>query len=273
MSTARGIDAAFAGSIPEIYDRYLVPLIFEPYAIDLAQRLAKLPLTNVLELAAGTGVLTRRLAMSLPGSVYIMATDLNQPMLDHAAAVGTSRPVDWQQADALDLPFDKASFDAVVCQFGVMFFPDKARAFAEARRVLRRDGFFIFNAWDRIETNDFAAVVTDALAGCFPEEPPRFLARVPHGYHDTATIRRDIAAGGFPAEPALTTVAARSKAASAHIAAVAYCQGTPLRSEIEAHGPEKLAAATGAAEAALVAKFGRSAVDGALQAHVVVVEC
>jgi SAM-dependent methyltransferase len=273
VSAARHSDTAFAGSIPEIYDRYLVPLIFEPYAIDLAQRLAKLPLTNVLELAAGTGVVTRRLSMALPSSVYIMATDLNQPMLDHASAVGTSRPVDWQQADALDLPFDKASFDAVVCQFGAMFFPDKVRAFSEARRVLRRGGVFIFNVWDRIETNEFAAVVTDALAELFPADPPRFMARVPHGYHEAATIRRDIAAGGFSAEPGITTVAARSKAASAHIPAVAYCQGTPLRSEIESRDPSKLAAATSAAETALVAKFGQAAVDGALQAHVIVVEC
>ena len=138
--------------------------------------------------------------------------------------------------------------------------------------MLRRGGVFVFNVWDRIEANEFAAVVTDALAGVFPADPPRFMARVPHGYHEAATIRRDIAAGGFSAEPAITTVAARSKAASAHIPAVAYCQGTPLRSEIEARDASKLAAATNAAEAALVAKFGQAAVDGALQAKVVVVE-
>lgn len=90
MNAARAGDLAFAGSIPEIYDRYLVPLIFEPYAIDLAQRLAALPLTNVLELAAGTGVVTRHLANTLPGGVFIIATDLNQPMLDQAAAVAPS---------------------------------------------------------------------------------------------------------------------------------------------------------------------------------------
>ena len=190
---------SFSGSIPEIYDKYLVPLVFEPYAIDLAQRVAGLPLTNVLELAAGTGVLTRRLARALPGSVFIIATELQQPMLDLAASVGTSRPVEWRQADALELPYDKASFDAVVCQFGVMFFPDHARAFAEARRVLRRGGVFIFNVWDRIEDNEFALLVTESLAGLFPADPPSFMARVPHGYHDIAMIRRDLAAGGFQA--------------------------------------------------------------------------
>ena len=263
---------SFSGSIPEIYDKYLVPLIFEPYAIDLAQRAAALPLTNVLELAAGTGVVTRRLAMALPASVFIIATDLQQPMLDQAAAVGTSRPVEWRQADALALPFDKGSFDAVVCQFGVMFFPDKARAFAEARRVLRRGGVFLFNVWDRIEENEFSRLATEALAGEFPDDPPRFLARIPHGYHDVDRIRTDLAAGGFRAEALVTTLAARSRAASAHIPAVAYCQGTPLRNEIESRDSGRRAAATSAAEAAIAAQFGHAAVDGKIQAHVVQVE-
>src|SRR6185436_20903139 len=201
------------------YDKYLVPLIFEPYAIDLARRLAALPLTNVLELAAGTGVVTRRLAMALPDTVFIVATDLSQPMLDQAASVGTRRPVEWRQADAFQLPFDKGSFDAVVCQFGVMFLPDKARAFAEARRVLRRGGTFIFNTWDRIEENEFPQVVGEALAQRFPQDPPRFMERVPHGYHDTATIRRDLSGGGFSSEPRIETVAARSRAAAARIPA------------------------------------------------------
>ena len=273
MKASHAVTTQFSGSIPEIYDKYLVPLIFEPYAIDLAQRAAALPITNILELAAGTGVLTRRLAMALPGSVFIIASDLSQPMLDHAAAVGTSRPVDWRQADALALPFDKASFDAVVCQFGVMFFPDKARAFAEVRRVLRRGGLFLFNTWDRIEENEFAQTVTVALAGVFPADPPRFMAQLPHGYHDIETIRRDLSAGGFSSDPEILTLAARSLAASAHIPAVAYCQGTPLRGEIEARDPTKLLTATAAAEAALEQRFGTAAVDGKIQAHIVSVEC
>jgi len=273
MKASHAATTQFSGSIPEIYDKYLVPLIFEPYAIDLAQRAAALPITNILELAAGTGVVTRRLAMALPGSVFIIASDLSQAMLDQAAAVGTSRPVDWRQADALALPFDKASFDAVVCQFGVMFFPDKARAFAEVRRVLRRGGLFLFNTWDRIEENEFAQTVTEALAEVFPADPPRFMAQLPHGYHDIETIRRDLSSGGFSSDPEILTLAARSLAASAHIPAVAYCQGTPLRGEIEARDPTKLLTATAAAEAALEQRFGTAAVDGRIQAHIVSVEC
>src|SRR5580765_2123053 len=174
-------DKVFAGSVPTIYDEYLVPLIFEPYAVDLAQRLVARPLGRVLEIAAGTGVVTRALAYALPANVSIVATDLNQAMLDEAAAIGTRRAVEWRQADAMQLPFADGEFDAVVCQFGTMFFPDKATAFAQARRVLKAGGVFIFSVWDRIEENEFADVVTTAVAALFPPDPPRFLARTPRG--------------------------------------------------------------------------------------------
>jgi SAM-dependent methyltransferase len=260
----------FAGSIPEVYDRYLVPLIFEPYAIDLARRVASLPLTNVLELAAGTGVLTRRLAMSLPRSVWIVATDVSPPMLEHAATVGTCRAVEWRQADALSLPFDQGSFDAVVCQFGVMFFPERTRCYAEARRVLRRGGVFVFNVWDRLEENEFPYEVDAAVAALYDEDPPHFMAQMPHGYHDIAMIRRDLAKGGFSQQPEVVTVQACSRAASPRIPAIAFCQGTPLRCEIEARVPNRLAAATDAAETAIARRFGYAAVDGRISAHVIV---
>ncbi len=188
-------DKVFTGSIPTLYESYLVPLIFEPYATNLVNRLASRPLDRVLEIAAGTGVVTRSLASVLPDSVSIVATDLNQPMLDQALARGTTRPVEWRQADAMRLPFPDGTFDAAVCQFGVMFFPEKSKAFSEARRVLKPGGVFVFNVWDRIEENEFADTVTTALAALFPEDPPRFMARTPHGYHDRPTIERDLARG------------------------------------------------------------------------------
>jgi SAM-dependent methyltransferase len=265
-------DQVFGGSIPELYETYLVPLIFEPYAEDLARRLSRKPLGSVLEIAAGTGVVTRRLACILPESVSIIATDLNQPMLDQAAAIGTKRPVGWRQADATNLPFENATFDAVVCQFGVMFFPEKPRAYAEARRVLKPGGVFIFNVWDRIEENEFADTVTTALESVFPKDPPRFMARIPHGYHDRRNIEGDLAKGGFGGSPRLDTVAARSRAESPRIPAIAYCQGTPLRSEIEGRDASRLVEATDMAEKALGKRFGRGAVDGKIQAHVITVE-
>jgi SAM-dependent methyltransferase len=266
-------DKVFTGSIPTVYEEYLVPLIFEPYAADLADRITSRPLTRVLEIAAGTGVATRQLASVLPESVSIVATDLNQEMLDLAAEVGTQRPVQWRQADALQLPFEDGMFDAVVCQFGIMFVPEKTEAFSEARRVLRRGGTLVFSVWDRIEENEFADTVTTALEALFPEDPPRFLARTPHGYHDLAAIARDLKTGGFGSSPRISTVAARSRAAYARVPAVAYCQGTPLRNEIEARGESRLGEATDVAAEAIAQRFGPGPVDGKIQAHIVTIVC
>ena len=262
-------DKLFAGSIPELYDRFLVPLIFELYARDLAERLAKVEPQEVLETAAGTGVLTRAMASKLPAHVRIVATDLNQPMLDHAAA---RHPRDsrttWQQADALALPFADRSFDAVACQFGVMFFPDKVQGYKEARRVLKPGGHFVFNAWDRIAENEFADVVTEALAALFPQDPPRFLARIPHGYHDVARIREELTAAGF-GSISIDTLEGVSRAPSAREPAMAYCQGTPLRNEIEARDRSRLEEATQRATEALAQRFGGGPVEGRIRAHVI----
>lgn len=268
----RSSDKLFSGSIPKLYETYMVPMFFEPYAMDLAARLATRSPSNVLELAAGTGVVTRALASMLPRDTAIVATDLNQPMIDHAAALGTARPVEWRQADAMGLPFDDATFDAVVCQFGVMFFLDQAKAFGEARRVLRSGGVLIFNTWDRIEENEFADTVSAALESVFPDDPPRFMERTPHGYFDPATIRRDLASGGFTTMPNIVTIAKRSKAKSPRDVAIAICQGTPVRNEIEARETSRLEVATDVAAEAIARRFGRGEVDGKMQAHVVTTE-
>jgi SAM-dependent methyltransferase len=265
-------DKVFAGSVPKVYETYLVPLIFQPYADDLAKRLAARPVQRVLEIAAGTGVVTRALAEKLPSQVSIVATDLNQAMLDQAMQISTRRPVEWRQADATNLLFPDATFDAVVCQFGVMFFPDKAKAFAEARRVLKRGGILLFNVWDQISENEFADTVTAALASMFPLDPPRFLARTPHGYHHIPTLERDLSNGGFTAKAHVTTVTAQSRAKSPRDPSIAYCQGTPLRGEIEARGIARLGEATDLAAAAIARRFGDGAVEGKIQAHVIEIE-
>ena len=265
------IDKNFTGSIPKLYETWLVPLIFEPYAADLKARIGSMKPSRILEMAAGTGVATRALATLDYRPLSIVATDLNQAMLDEAASRGAAHPVRWQQANAMDLPFRDGEFDAVVCQFGAMFFPDKPKAFAEARRVLAPGGVFVFSVWDRIEDNEFADVVTAALAPMFQNDPPRFLARTPHGYFDHAEIEHDVAAGGFSGAPQIVTVTARSRAESARVPAIAYCHGTPLRSEIEARGASRLDEATDVAAAALGAKFGPRDVDGKIQALVVTI--
>jgi len=272
LDKAPETDKAFTGSLPSVYQQYLVPLIFESYAADLVRRLATRPVTRLLEIAAGTGVVTRELASALPESVSVVASDLNQAMLDQAAAMGTRRPVEWRRADAMQLPFPDESFDAVVCQFGVMFFPDKAKAFSEARRVLRPGGVFLFSVWDRIDENEFADAVTSSLEPMFPRDPPRFLPRTPYGYYDRTTIERDVANGGFEAGCRFTTVPERSRADSARIPAIAFCEGTPLRNEIEARNPTGLGDATTVATAAITRRFGNGPVDAKMQAHVVSAE-
>jgi len=261
------VDTVFSGSIPSLYDKYLGPIIFEPYAEDLANRLAALSPIRVLETAAGTGIVTRALLRALPAA-RIVATDLNQPMLDHAAAKVSADRVSWQKADAQALPFPDQFFDAVICQFGVMFFPDRQQAYREARRVLKPGGRFIFNAWDAIEHNEFAHLAAAAVAAMFPDDPPDFLARTPHGYHDLQRIMADARSAGFT-DVTGETVMRRSVAPTCRDPAIGFCQGTPLRNEIEARGADRLTEATDAAAERIAIAFGIGPVNGRMQAHVI----
>lgn len=270
--TTQHTDRLFTGSVPEIYEEYLVPLIFEDYAQDLARRVNEKPVSRVLEIAAGTGVATRAVADALDGTVSIVATDLNQAMLDHGSSVRPDTNVEWQEADALALPFEDDSFDVVLCQFGVMFFPDRKKAYSETRRVLRPGGRYVFNVWDQIEDNEFADTITAALMGVFPDDPPLFLSRTPHGYSDIDKIALELSEAGFISTPKFETVTFRSKAQSPSVPAIAYCQGTPLRNEIESRDSSLLEHATAIAAAALSKRFGSGAIDGKIQGHVVVVE-
>jgi ubiquinone/menaquinone biosynthesis C-methylase UbiE len=261
------LDTVFSGSIPSLYDKYLGPLIFEPYAEDLARRLSALDPERVLETAAGTGIVTRALDRSLSPDAGIVATDLNQPMLDHAAERTSSSRVSWRNVDAQALPFPDAAFDAVVCQFGVMFFPDRQKAYCEARRVLKPGGRFIFNVWDKLEHNEFSDLVNTAVADIFPEDPPRFLARTPHGYHDRDAVVAELRSAGF-VNVAAETLTRRAVAPSCRDPAIGFCQGSPLRSEIEARDAGRLAEATDAAAGKIAARFGNGPVEGMIQAHI-----
>ena len=264
----RPSDVAFGDAISQVYERHLVPLLFEPYARDMASRVAALEPRRVLELAAGTGVVTRALADRLAPGAAIVATDLNETMLAQAERVGTARPVQWRQADAMHLPFADASFDAVACQFGVMFFPDKPKAFAETRRALERGGTFLFNVWDRVEANELTMTVREALAAIFPEDAPRFIC-APHAYFDVDLIARDLALGGFTSAPRIEAVVLQSRAASAGEAALALVQGTPMRNEIEARDASQLDSATDAVAEALVRRYGDGVVETSMRAYVV----
>lgn len=263
-------DNVFVGSLPECYDTLMVPLIFDAYAADMAARVAESSPGSVLETAAGTGALTRALAPKLGADAHYVVTDLNAPMLEFAAARqrGDAR-LEWKQADALALPFDDEAFDVVVCQFGAMFFPDAVRGYAEARRTLRPGGRFLFSVWDRIEENAFAHEVTQAVAEIFPEDPPRFLARTPHGHFDVERIRQALHLAGFSTVD-VETRAKTSVAASAHEVAAAYCFGTRLRDEIDARDPSRFSAALARATAVIAERHGDGRIEGKIQAHFIV---
>ena len=263
-------DKVFAGSIPKFYDTLMVPLIFEAYAANMAQLVAAFSPGAVLETAAGSGVVTRALAPRLKPDAHYVVTDLNQTMLDYAASrQGFDGRIEWRQADALALPFEDATFDVVCCQFGAMFFSNRVAGYAEARRVLKPGGRFVFSAWDRIEENAFADEVTQAVATVFPHDPPRFLARTPHGYHDVALIRAEVSRAGF-SDIRIETREELSHASSAREAATAYCQGTPLRNEIEARDAGLLEIATERAAQAIASRHGDGPVAGKIQAHVII---
>jgi ubiquinone/menaquinone biosynthesis C-methylase UbiE len=257
------IDTVFAGPVPQIYDRYLGPLLFQPFAEAVAERLSVAD-RAILETASGTGIITRVVAAKLPQSV-ILATDLNPAMLEVAAESLQAGNLKWQQADAQSLPVDAASFDAVLCGFGVMFMPDKVAVFREARRALVRGGRFIFTVWDRIETNPLMHIADHTTASLFPDDPPHFLARIPCGYHDGDRIERELRDAGF------TSVRIEEVQRDADVPcplepAVGCCQGTPLRSEIEARDPAGLIRVTNTVAAAMTEQFGNGSFRAPMQA-------
>lgn len=260
-------DTVFAGSVPEIYDREMGPLFFQPFARDMARRLGRLTQGWVLETAAGTGILTRELVGVLPESVAITATDLNQPMLDRARAKPELARVSIRQADAQALPFPNEGFDAVLCQFGVMFFPDRVKAYAEALRVLRPGGRLLFNAWASLANSPVPQAAIEGLARVFPQHTSWFMERTPHGYYEADLIRRDMRAAGWK-KCVIEVVTLTGHATSALNAAVALCQGTPMRGEIEGLGPDALARGTAAAAESIAARFGEGPFETSIQALV-----
>ncbi len=266
----KSADKLFAGAIPDIYDTHLVPMIFAAYAEDLVQQVAPLEPMAVLETAAGTGALTRALAPRLPERASYVVSDLNRPMLDYAAGrQPDDHRIQWRQADAMHLPFDDGLFDVVCCQFGVMFLPDKVEGFREARRTLRDGGRFIFSTWDRIEENEFADSVTGTVSRVFPDNPPVFFSRTPHGYHEVDRIEEDARRAGFR-HVEVITIAKESKADDARMLAFAFCQGTPLRNELEARDASRLDEITHRTADDIERRFGPAPITGRMQAHIVV---
>ncbi len=253
----------FKGSMPAFYDRYLGPIQFVPWAAETAARIGRLKPARLLETACGTGIVTLAMADASPGT-QIVATDFSQPMLDFAAAKRPGAKIEWKVADAQALPFPDASFDMLVSQFGVMFFPDKAKAYAEARRVLKPGGQFLFTAWDKLEHNELPRVGWETIGGLFPNDRLAFMARGPYGYNDIPAIERALRAAGFARVEAETLKKRIRATALDH--ATGTCQGGPLRNEIEARDPNGLERATEAVAKAIEAKFGKGEFEARSQA-------
>jgi SAM-dependent methyltransferase len=256
-------DRSWVASMPRVYDELLGPAVFRPFAVDLAARAGRLGSRSVLELAAGTGIATRELLAALP-SATVTATDLNAAMVawgrEHLPAAT------WQVADAQQLPFPDATFDLVACQFGVMFFPDRPAAYAECRRVLAPGGRLLVNSWDTLDTHGFETPLVAVLRTLFPQDPPEFLATVPHGYCDPDAIRADLVGGGFDTIT-IDRVTVEGHIGSAADIAVGYCTGTPLRAQIAARGDVAETAAATAAE--LTRRLGPDPISAPMSAFVV----
>lgn len=258
----------FSGSVPAKYDQLMVPLIFRPYAEESARRAAAMKPGRILETAAGTGAVTQALHEALP-EVDIVATDLNQPMLDMAAERVKSDRVTFAQADAQELPFDDGAFDLVVCQFGSMFFPDKVRGHAEARRVLADGGHYMLAIWDRIDRNHLTNAAQKILIDSFPDDPPMFMTEGPFGYSDTHRIEQDLHDAGFETVD-IETVELRSRSPSAHDAATALCYGTPMGTELDEREPGSLEEVFIRVAQALRAFEGPDGIEAPMAAHIVI---
>jgi ubiquinone/menaquinone biosynthesis C-methylase UbiE len=260
-------NAHFAGSIPAAYDRYLGPVLFQQYAEDIAARLKLDANASVLEVACGTGILTRVLRDRLPVGTRLVATDLNEPMFQDAARkFGKEEAVEWRQADASSLPFDDRSFDAVVCQFGMMFVPDKALAAREARRVLKPGGIFLFNVWDSLEHNPLGQIAHETIVSFFEKDPPMFY-QTPFGYHDHAEITRLLEEAGFR-EVQIEVVARESGASRPEDAAQGLVHGNPVAVAISERDPSLLPVITNAIADALKKRFGENELRAPMQAIV-----
>src|ERR1700730_1723858 len=229
-------DIAFAGTIPENYDRFLGPLLFEPYAMDLADRIRGKKYKEVLELACGTGRVTRHLRQVLPAGAKLVATDLNADMIKEAAALMPDESINWQTADALELFFADESFDLVICQFGLMFMPDKLRALTEARRVLKPGGKFIFNTWDKIENNGAIYLGNQIICSYFPENPPRFY-KLPFSFYNPDEMETLLITAGF-SNIKISLVKKEGYCPSAAEAAIGIVERNPVYGYIVERDPE-----------------------------------
>jgi ubiquinone/menaquinone biosynthesis C-methylase UbiE len=229
------INDQFVGTIPDFYDTGLGPNIFHDYADDLAARAGAHGARHVLELAAGTGILSRRLRDVLSPDARLVVTDLNQPMLDLASRkFSSAENVEFSEADAMNLSFSDDEFDMIVCQFGVMFFPDKPASYREAARVLKPNGHYIFNTWGPMSANPYSQISHEVVAQFFPGNPPGFY-EAPFSYGDPVDVKRDLNAAGWQ-DVHHETIDFDKEILDPEAFANAMIHGTPMVDEIRQRG-------------------------------------
>ncbi|HEV2095560.1 MAG TPA: methyltransferase domain-containing protein [Chthoniobacterales bacterium] len=259
--------APFSGSVPENYDRFLGPMLFQPYAADLVERISVLDDGAVLEIACGTGIVTRRLRDCLSPSTKLVASDLNEAMMDFARKkFRATEGVEWRQADAAALPFAAETFDAVICQFGLMFVPEKGAAMRETKRVLKPNGAFVFNVWDSLAHNEFTRIAHETVGQFFDDDPPAFY-HIPFGYHDRAAIRAELQEAGFR-DVQMTELALTSRSLSAAAAARGLVEGSPIVVAIVKRDAAALPRVRDAVADVLRSRFGDGAIQGQMRALV-----
>lgn len=259
-------EAKFSGSIPENYDRYLGPLLMIPFGRDMAMRLPIHGLNDVLELACGTGIVTKILRERLAEETRLVATDISEGMLGVAKSKQMEKKVEWKAADATSLPIKDGSFDMVVCQFGVMFFPDKNKAMSEIFRVLRPGGRVLFNVWDKLKFNDFARIAHHTIEQMFDNNPPEFY-NLAFGFNDYLAIRTLLRQAGF-SDIAMSTVEKKVQADAAD-AAQGFVNGNPIVEAIRDKLGKDPKEAAERVERAMASELGQRIAKGQARAIVV----
>jgi ubiquinone/menaquinone biosynthesis C-methylase UbiE len=249
-------DAAYVGSIPTNYHEGIGPFLFEPYALHTAERIRQLAPRRVLETACGTGIVTRQLRAALPNDALLIASDLNEPMIAVAKeTLQASANVEWIKADMTQLSFVDGHFDALVCQFGLMFVPDKLAALREARRVLERNGTLLLTTWAPLARNPVVQLAQATMDELMPNDPPRYYERAPFGYGDPDVLASWLREAGF-SEVRVEVVQKEAHSPSARAVAVGLIEGYPIADEIRTRSPELLSTAVDEVERAIRSTYG-----------------
>lgn len=261
------VPTAFSGNIPRYYDSGLGPLFFEPFSKHLGARIAERSPDAVLELACGTGRLTRRMMEGLPAGARVVATDVNPAMLQFAQQAIADPRIEWGVVDAVELPYPDAHFDLVVAQFGVMFYADRTKAYRQALRVLRPGGRLLFTCWNALEANPVAKLTQDVVKHFFPVDTPAFYT-IPFAYHDRAVIREEVLSAGF-ARVDLELASLEGRSPGAHEAAIGLLEGSPIHTAIMDRDPDALPAMRDLLRANLTAAYGKGELHVPLSAWIV----